>query len=92
MPARPPALLPSQEVDTHVLQPTAQVLSHLGTMLADGFVLGQCDGSGWSQGLQHFLALVLQVQLAALRVTCVRGSGTTAQSQRGLRGVSGVWE
>ena len=36
MPAHPPALLPSREVDTHVLQPTAQVLSHLGTMLADG--------------------------------------------------------
>lgn len=36
MPARLPALLPSWDMDTHILQPTAQVLSHLGTMLADG--------------------------------------------------------
>ena len=33
-----------------------------------GFVSGRGDGSAWSQSLQHFLASVLQVELAALSV------------------------
>lgn len=89
VPARLPALLPSWDVDTHVPQPTAQLLSHLGTMLADG-TRAALSQAGVMALPGHRASSIFWPQFC--RWTCVRGAGTTAQSQQGLGGVGGVWE